>query len=123
MPTGSITSNYGKLDSASAVLEVTATNPEYNQPALHIKQAGERGGAASIRSMTRIPISSLSRPGYHRVLIPAPGSTRLPFRRTRSRSMAGEPRLAPMRKASIPLSYFSRSGGQYRYRVQESQPV
>jgi hypothetical protein len=28
---------------------VSATNPEYNQPALRIKQAGERGGAASIR--------------------------------------------------------------------------
>jgi hypothetical protein len=30
-------------------LEVTATNPEYNQPALRIKQAGKHGGAASIR--------------------------------------------------------------------------
>ncbi|MGH3899463.1 MAG: hypothetical protein ACRDTA_14730 [Pseudonocardiaceae bacterium] len=45
----SIASNEGRLDSASAVLEVTATNPEYNQPALRIKQAGTRGGAASIR--------------------------------------------------------------------------
>ena len=49
MATISITSNDGKLDSASAVLEVSATNPEYNQPVLRIKQAGERGGAASIR--------------------------------------------------------------------------
>jgi hypothetical protein len=49
MPTMSITSNEGALDSASAVLQVTATNPEYNQPALRIKQAGKRGGAASIR--------------------------------------------------------------------------
>jgi hypothetical protein len=49
MPTTSITSNEGALNSASAVLEVTATNPEYNQPALRIKQAGQRGGAASIR--------------------------------------------------------------------------
>jgi hypothetical protein len=49
MATVSITSNEGQLGSASAVLEVTATNPEYNQPALRIKQAGERGGAASIR--------------------------------------------------------------------------
>src|SRR6476619_7327515 len=49
MATISITSNEGTLDSASAVLEVTATNPEYNQPALRIKQAGQRGGAASIR--------------------------------------------------------------------------
>jgi hypothetical protein len=49
MATVSITSNEGALDSASAVLEVTATNPEYNQPALRIKQAGKRGGAASIR--------------------------------------------------------------------------
>jgi hypothetical protein len=45
----SITSNEGSLDSASAVLEVTATNPEYNQPALRVKQASTRGGAASIR--------------------------------------------------------------------------
>jgi len=45
----SITSNEGALDSASAVLEVTATNPEYNQPALRIRQAGKHGGAASIR--------------------------------------------------------------------------
>jgi hypothetical protein len=49
MATISITSNERALDSASAVLEVTATNPEYNQPALHIKQASKRGGAASIR--------------------------------------------------------------------------
>jgi len=49
MPTISITSNEGALDAASAVLEVAATNPEYNQPALRIKQAGKRGGAASLR--------------------------------------------------------------------------
>jgi hypothetical protein len=49
MATISITSNDGKLDSASAVLEVSATNPEYNQPVLRIKQTGTRGGAASIR--------------------------------------------------------------------------
>jgi hypothetical protein len=44
-----ITSNDGKLDSPSAVLEVSATNPEYNQPVLRIQQAGTRGGAVSIR--------------------------------------------------------------------------
>jgi hypothetical protein len=44
-----ITSNDGYLDSASAVLVIQATNPEYNQPALHIKQASIAGGAASIR--------------------------------------------------------------------------
>jgi len=49
MPTISITSNDGTLNSASAVLEVSATNAEYNQPVLRIKQAGTRGGAASIR--------------------------------------------------------------------------
>jgi len=49
MPTVSIPSNEGALQSASAVLEVAATNLEYNQPALRIRQAGERGGAASIR--------------------------------------------------------------------------
>jgi len=49
MPTISITSNDGKLNSTSSVLEVSATNPQYNQPVLRIKQAGEKGGAASIR--------------------------------------------------------------------------
>ena len=49
MSTMSITSNEGALTSASAVLEVSATNPEYNQPAVRIKQAGIHGGAASIR--------------------------------------------------------------------------
>jgi hypothetical protein len=49
MATMSITSNDGALGSASAVLEISATNPEYNQPALRIKQASCRGGAASIR--------------------------------------------------------------------------
>jgi len=49
MATVSITSNEGALDSASAVLEVTTTKLEYNQPALRIKQASKRGGAASIR--------------------------------------------------------------------------
>ena len=49
MATISVISNEGALESASSVLEVTATNPEYNQPALHIKQAGKRGGAASIK--------------------------------------------------------------------------
>jgi len=49
MATVSITSNDGTLQSASAVLEVSATNPAYNQPALRIKQAGTSGGAASIR--------------------------------------------------------------------------
>jgi hypothetical protein len=49
MATKSITSNEGELPSASSVLEISATNPEYNQPALHIKQASEKGGAASIR--------------------------------------------------------------------------
>lgn len=49
MATVSITSNEGELTSASAVLEVSATNPAYNQPALRIRQASELGGAASIR--------------------------------------------------------------------------
>ena len=49
MATASFTSNEGSLESASAVLEVTATNPEYNQPALRVRQASILGGAASIR--------------------------------------------------------------------------
>ena len=49
MPTASIISNEGTLPAASAVLEVAATNPAYNQPALRIRQAGTVGGAASIR--------------------------------------------------------------------------
>jgi hypothetical protein len=35
MPTISITSNNDAFESASAVLEVSATNPECNQQALH----------------------------------------------------------------------------------------
>jgi len=49
MPTISITSNEGALNSASAVLLVSATNVEFNQPALLIDQAGRSGGAASIK--------------------------------------------------------------------------
>src|SRR5262245_49369959 len=49
MATISITSNDGQLRSAFAVLEVRATSPEYIQPALDVKQARTRGGAASIR--------------------------------------------------------------------------
>ena len=49
MATMSVTSSEGALSSASAVLEVVATNPTYNQPALRITQSGESGGAVSIR--------------------------------------------------------------------------
>lgn len=49
MLTISITSNEGKLNSASAVMEVSATNSEYNQRTLRIRQTGKRNGAASIR--------------------------------------------------------------------------
>jgi hypothetical protein len=49
VPTIAITSNDGELNSASAVLEVSATNADHKQPMLRIKQAGQRGGAASIR--------------------------------------------------------------------------
>ena len=49
MATMSITSNDGALGSASALLEISATKPEYNQPALRIKQASCHGGPASIR--------------------------------------------------------------------------
>ncbi|WP_174624446.1 hypothetical protein [Candidatus Methylobacter favarea] len=57
MATVSITSNEGALYSASAVLEVSATNTnlEYNQPPLRIKQAGQQVGAASIRIEDRYP--------------------------------------------------------------------
>jgi hypothetical protein len=49
MATIYIVSNDGESSSASAVLEVTATNPEYNQLTLRISQVSKRGGAASIR--------------------------------------------------------------------------
>ena len=39
----------GALGAASAVVEIRATNPDYNQPALRVTQEGIRGGAASIR--------------------------------------------------------------------------
>jgi hypothetical protein len=49
MASAAFESNDGKLSSASAVLLLRATNPEYNQPVLRIEQAGNSGGAASIR--------------------------------------------------------------------------
>jgi hypothetical protein len=49
MATASFTSNEDELDSASAVLLLHATNPEYNQPVLRIEQNSDKGGAASIR--------------------------------------------------------------------------
>ena len=49
MATASFISSEGKLSSASAVLLVKATNPEYNQPVLRIEQTSSVGGAASIR--------------------------------------------------------------------------
>ena len=49
MATIVIESDDGALPSASAVLQVRATNAEYNQPALRIDQASARGGAASIK--------------------------------------------------------------------------
>jgi hypothetical protein len=49
VPTASIISNEGFLPSADAVLEVAATNPQYNQPALRIRQTSTLGAAVSIR--------------------------------------------------------------------------
>jgi hypothetical protein len=49
MATITIKSNDGELPSASAVLWIIASNPEFNQPALRIDQASTRGGAASIK--------------------------------------------------------------------------
>ncbi len=95
MATVSITSNDGKLDPASAVLEVSATNPDYNQPVLRIKQAGERGGAASIRIDDPNPDIEFVETGLTGP-DPAPGSSRSPFRRTGSRSMAAGLRLTPL---------------------------
>jgi hypothetical protein len=91
-----------------AVLELTQTNPEYNQPALYTKQAGIHGGAASIRIDDPNPDIEFVETGLPkpvcRVLIPTLGSSRLPFRPTNSRSMAAKPMLAPT-KALKPLSY------------------
>jgi len=49
MTTDTVVSNDGAQGSASSVLLVAATNPDYNQPALRIEQAGRGGGAASIK--------------------------------------------------------------------------
>ena len=49
MTTASIVSHECPTERASAVLLLESTNCEYNQPILRIKQAGRRGGAASIR--------------------------------------------------------------------------
>ena len=86
---------------ASAVLEVTATNPDYNQPALRIKQAGSAEARPRSGSMTRILTSSLSKPVSGRS---QRGSLRLPCRRTNSRSMAA----MRANEVSKPLSCFAR---------------
>ena len=99
MATMSVISNDGALESASAVLEVTATNPEYNQPALRIRQAIHVGVRPRSGSMTRIPISNSWRP----IKSLPPGSMRSPFSRTSYRSTAAMPTM----KASKLLSYFS----------------
>jgi hypothetical protein len=49
MAIASITSNEGELPSASAVLLLRATNPQYNQLVLRIEQTSDKGGAPSIR--------------------------------------------------------------------------
>jgi hypothetical protein len=61
MATMSITSNDGTLASASAVLEVSATNPAYNQPALHIK--ARAAGPRRSESMTREAVESACEKG------------------------------------------------------------
>ena len=101
MATISITSNDGALQSSSAVLEVAATNPEYNQPVLRIRQAGGRGGAASIRIDDPNPDIEFVETGLGGT-IPTPASSRLPFRRTNSRSMAAKPIIAASK--SLPCS-------------------
>jgi len=61
MATMSITSNDGTLASASAVLEVSATNPPIiNQHCISNRQARAAGPRQS-ESMTQIPTSSSSR--------------------------------------------------------------
>ena len=113
MATMSITSNDGTLDSASAVLEVTATNPEYNQPALRIKQASQRGGAASIRIDDPNPDIEFVETDQD-ASDPAGQVSRLRFSPTSCRSMAAM--LAIL--ASRPSSWFSGgSGWQHRFRT------
>jgi hypothetical protein len=81
MATVSIISNDCKNDSASAVLEVSAINPDYNQPALRSRQAAKRGGAASIRIDDPNPDIDLVETGL-RGPDPSPGkSEKLPCRR------------------------------------------
>ena len=49
MATVLMESHDGELPSASAVLQVGATNAEYNRPALRIDQTSDSGGAASMK--------------------------------------------------------------------------
>jgi hypothetical protein len=96
MATTSITSNEGSLAAASAVLEVTATNPEYNQPTLRIKQAGKRGGAASIRIDDPNPDIEFVEIDQ----IAQRANTKLPFSRTSYRSMVATPLIVSSRLSS-----------------------
>ena len=106
MPTVSITSNDGKLSSASAVLEVTATNPEYNQPALRVKQAGVLGGAASIRIDDPNPDIEFVETG---LTGPDPGAGKfeIAVQADRLQINGRKAAVSPDRKASILLSCFS----------------
>jgi hypothetical protein len=99
MATVSIASNDGPQVSASAVLELTATNPAYNQPALRINQAGQRGGAASIRIDDPNPDIEF----IETEQAPLRENMKLPFSLTNSRSLAAT-QVIP---ASRPLSCFS----------------
>ena len=114
MATISITSNEGVLESASAVLEVASTNPDYNQPALRIRQAGRRGGAASIRIDDPNPDIELIETGLTGP-IRAPGSSRSPFRPTGSRSMAVTPVIQALRRSSCFSGW--RAGGNIGIRT------
>ena len=86
MATISITSNDGELSSASAVLEVSATNPDYNQPALRVKQAGTTQNVDPDRLPN--PDIELVQTGFTDPAYLGAGGLRLQFRPTGFRSMA-----------------------------------
>jgi hypothetical protein len=114
MATTSISSNERSLAAASAVLEVTATNPEYNQPTLRIKQAGKRGGAASIRIDDPNPDIEFVEIDQ---IAPA-ANMKLPFSRTSYRSMVATPVIVSSRLSSC-FSDWQRG----EYRLPHKEPV
>ncbi len=125
MATISMTSNDGQLSSASAVLEVSATNPEYNQPVLRVKQAGTRGGAASIRIDDPNPDIEFVETDLKNPPDPGAGKFEIAVQADRLQINGRRAAVSPEETGIRHYRRLPAAGGgrQYRCRIQGGQPV